>query len=232
MRYLVYAAGAYAMCMGTTEAFAPQSAVGGLAGAGTCSGRGCNTGERAPALKMSMDSSERWSAPTGYVPNRASRPEQVDAIIGGHSAMSAAASFEASYKAPSASDAWKPPPAGYTPGGRAAPTEAAANSMAKTWSPPSGYTPSSRPAQDTAAVMSRVSEMLGSQPTQAPTSRSWAPPTGYVPGGAAASAPRDSLSSAPTKKFQPCKHILLASVPRYADATHKKQLKTWWIQFC
>lgn len=193
MRSIIYAAGAYALLFGTTtHAFAPQTV-----GTGTCSGRGCSTGERTPNLMMGMDGSSRWAAPVGYVP-ASSKPDQVDSIIG-NSAMTVAAPFESSFAAPASADSNKwTPPSGYVPGGSpAAQTQAVANSMAKSWQP-SGDTPNS-PAEKTADVMARVSEMLGSQPTPASTAKSWAPPTGYLPGSAASASRTD-------KKWQPCKH--------------------------
>jgi hypothetical protein len=117
MRVLVYAAGAYALCMGTAEAFAPPSAVGSAAP--TCRGRDCGaSGEQTPGLRMAWDAS-------GYVPERLKNQQKVDPLVGGQSAMTAAASFEASYAAPAAvnpadsAKSWTPP-SGYVPGGSGA----------------------------------------------------------------------------------------------------------------
>jgi len=92
MRTLVYAASAYAVCMGVAEAFAPQFAVGGLA----------STRNQAGGLRMA------WAAPAaGYDPKR--RPSQAVSAPG-YTAPSAPTPSYAAPDAPSvAGNSWKPP---------------------------------------------------------------------------------------------------------------------------
>ena len=97
MRALVYAAGAYALCMGTAEAFAPQTAV--PASTTLTKVKDSHVGERsAPAGALSA-----WQPYGGYVPEsqRAQQPQQVEPM-GGQSPMTAAATLEHAYAAPAA----------------------------------------------------------------------------------------------------------------------------------
>ena len=162
MRALVYAAGAYALCMGTAEAFAPQVSSPTL-----CRGPECKAGERAaPASALSMKIDYGAGYDPRNRPSAAVQPQQVESF-GGQSTYTAAASFETAYNAPSA-----PAPRGkidygapYDPTNRpvtAADSAPAAMSQAYSAAAPS--------AGDTSAVMSRVSDMMGagSGPAAAP----------------------------------------------------------------
>jgi len=212
MRVLVYAAGVYALCTGCAEAFAPQSAgPSGLPSTRLSAGK-----RTSGALKMGTD-----------LDDPAAVMARVDAMMQGKSLHSVAASFEASYKAPSGASAadkkWEPY-GGYNPKGNsrpAAPKEDSATIMArasqyasgsapaaapagKKWEPYGGYSPkgSSRPAApqaNSADVMARVNQMLSSSPAAAPPAKKWNSPVGYVPAGRASA---DPLSNAPAKKWQ------------------------------
>ena len=162
MRALVYAAGAYALCMGGAEAFAPHSTV-----PAQCKGPECRMGERsAPASALSMKIDYGAGYDPRNRPSAAVQPQQVESF-GGQSTYTAAASFETAYNAPSA-----PAPRGkidygapYDPRNRpvtAADSAPAAMSQAYSAAAPS--------AGDTSAVMSRVSDMMGagSGPAAAP----------------------------------------------------------------
>ena len=163
MRALVYAAGAYALCMGTAEAFAPQVSSPTL-----CRGPECKAGERAaPASALSMKIDYGAGYDPRNRPSAAVQPQQVESIGGSTDLYTQAASLESAYTAPSA-----PAPRGkidygapYDPRNRpvtAADSAPAAMSQAYSAAAPS--------AGDTSAVMSRVSDMMGagSGPAAAP----------------------------------------------------------------
>jgi hypothetical protein len=207
MRTLVYAAGAYALGMGVAEAFAPGSSA---TGGDLCAGKGLpktRSMGRLQSMKMLVD------------PNSVEDPADVvaraNSMMGRTSIHSAAASFEASFAAPSAK-----------------PAEEAPTALAKNWSPPAGYSPTrtgekpggtAAPAEGADAVMARVSEMLAEKgsiastpaatavPT-APASKKWEPYGGYNPTkrgpapAAYAPAPAPAASApapAPAKKWEP-----------------------------
>ena len=164
MRALVYAAGAYALCMGTAEAFAPQVSSPTL-----CRGPECKAGERAaPASALSMKIDYGAGYDPRNRPSAAVQPQQVESIGGSTDLYTQAASLESAYTAPSAA----PAPRGkidygapYDPRNRpvtAADSAPAAMSQAYSAAAPS--------AGDTSAVMSRVSDMMGagSGPAAAP----------------------------------------------------------------
>ena len=203
MRTLVYAAGAYALGMGMAEAFAPGS---GATGGDLCAGKGLQKTRsmgRLQSMKMLVD------------PNSVEDPADVvaraNSMMGKTSIHSAAASFEASFAAPSAQ-----------------PAEEAPTSPAKSWSPPAGYSPrrtdgklrtAAAPAEGADAVMARVSEMLAekastaSSPaaTAAPASKKWEPYGGYNPATrgpapsayAPSSAPGPAPATTTAKKWEP-----------------------------
>ena len=211
MRALVYAAGAYALCMGTAEAFAPQVSSPTL-----CRGPECKAGERAaPASALSMKIDYGAGYDPRNRPSAAVQPQQVESF-GGQSTYTAAASFETAYNAPSA-----PAPRGkidygapYDPRNRpvtAADSAPAAMSQAYSAAAPS--------AGDTSAVMSRVSDMMGagSGPAAAPRRKidygapydprnrpsaapSYAPAAASDPVMSSASA-GDLMTSAPRRKI-------------------------------
>ena len=211
MRALVYAAGAYALCMGTAEAFAPQVSSPTL-----CRGPECKAGERAaPASALSMKIDYGAGYDPRNRPSAAVQPQQVESF-GGQSTYTAAASFETAYNAPSA-----PAPRGkidygapYDPTNRpvtAADSAPAAMSQAYSAAAPS--------AGDTSAVMSRVSDMMGagSGPAAAPRRKidygapydprnrpsaapSYAPAAASDPVMSSASA-GDLMTSAPRRKI-------------------------------
>ena len=144
MRVLVYAAGAYALCSGTAEAFAPKS----LSGLSPVSQRTAKGGRSAGAktqLQMGLNED-----PTDVL-------ARVDALMSGKSVHSVAASFEASLAAPAAEN----------------PVYAEAETAAATpkkWEPYGGYDPASRrakntpPPSDAAAIMTRAAEQAAVAP--------------------------------------------------------------------
>ena len=232
MRALVYAAGAYALCMGTAEAFAPQTAV--PASTTLTKVKDSHVGERsAPAGALSA-----WQPYGGYVPEsqRAQQPQQVEPM-GGQSPMTAAATLEHAYAAPAADkpqSGWKPY-GGYDPKNRRPPAaEPAADVMArayapaasapaaaapeKKWSPPVGYVPggsSTVTREDNTAVMARVSEMMGSSATAPMTNapaKKWQPYGGYDPKNRGAPA----ASSAPAAMSAPAYSAPASAAPAYS----------------
>ena len=196
MRVLVYAAGAYALCMGSAEAFAPQSTFApALASGRTAAGK-----QRAESIVMQS-----------HTDDTASIMARAEAMMQGSSVQTVAASFEASYAAPPASERKWSAPQGYVPRGR---SEAPASSMAQSWTGPA--------TDDTPAVMARVSEMMGGGAAAAAPApaKKWQPyGGGYDPKNraapaaapAAAAAPayepaqsyQAPMTSAPAKKWQP-----------------------------
>merc|ERR1719183_2590569 len=112
MRSLVYVAGAYAMCMGAAEAFAPQTTVP----SGTfAKAKECSAGERTAPLNA-------WQPYGGYVPKNRRPPAAEPAADG----MARAYTPAASAPAPAApAKSWQPY-GGYDPKNRGAPAPAPA----------------------------------------------------------------------------------------------------------
>jgi len=147
MRVLVYAAGAYALCSGTAEAFAPKSLGGGLSPVRSAKG-GRSSGDRVTMTGMSEDPTEVMA--------------RVDALMAGNSVQSVAAAFESSYTAPAVEN---PADAASAP---ASPT--------KRWEPYGGYDPAARraaaPKEDAATIMARAANEAGpALSSQAPSSK-------------------------------------------------------------
>lgn len=150
---------------------------------------------------------------------------RANSMMGKTSIYSAAASFEASFAAPSAQNH-----------AEEAVQKEAALSPAKTWSPPTGYTPGRKesqpsstaaPSEGADAVMARVSEMLaakantgtssfstGAPPDHAgPARKKWEPYGGYDPKArravspvvpsVSALAPVQAPAAPPPKKWEP-----------------------------
>jgi hypothetical protein len=186
MRTLVYAAGAYALGMGVAEAFAPGP---GATGGDMCTGKGCLPKTRSMGKLQTM----KMLVDPHSVEDPADVVARANSMIGKTSIHSAAATFEASFAAPSATN-----PADATAQAAAAPAPARA------WTPPIGYTPARTQSQRSSnaaptdgpdAVMARVSEMLAAKASTAkpdvttavapaqsvPAAKKWVPYGGYDP---------------------------------------------------
>ena len=147
MRVLVYAAGVYALCSGTAEAFAPKTLGGGLSPVRSAKG-GRSSGDRAQVTMTGMGED-----PTEVM-------ARVDALMAGNSVHSVAAAFESTYTAPAVDN----------------PADAAPASPKKSLEPFGGYDPAARraaaPKEDAATIMVRAADQAGSAMTsQAPSSK-------------------------------------------------------------
>jgi len=181
MRVLVYAAGVYAVGIGCTEAFAPTRHAGGE----TCTGPNCVGPKQGPSLPRLGEPRLNTLRMVGTGVDRIGSAAHDD-IVEGKSIYSVAASFEASYSAPSAepsnlsgdaylaglsaerpSKQWTAP-VGYTPEG----------SATHQWTAPVGYSPKASTPLHTPTDDSQA--YLDSAPRSS-QAKTWQPPVGYTP---------------------------------------------------